>query len=209
MTYFGILVSPCQVRIEIPDCRVMVVEDRQLGTNDCRGWIARSVFNRLKLPDHRFYQFRLAFEKTQAKGSFKRVAQSLRPSNSAVRELAKMKKPQSFWDAKLCATRSRKCWSRLSLKVLTKCGLRLCCFQMRCTAMRLIPCAPAMLRTDQWVALEGLECRGASTTVWIGEAKGLGFGPARERPFPDPAIEAPENAPATITRWAGKYPGRG
>ena len=71
MTYFGILVSPCQVRIEIPDCRVMVVEDGELGTNDCRGWIARSVFNRLKLPDHRFYQFRLAFEKTQAKGSFK------------------------------------------------------------------------------------------------------------------------------------------
>ena len=26
MTYFGILVSPCQVRIEIPGCRVMVVE---------------------------------------------------------------------------------------------------------------------------------------------------------------------------------------
>lgn len=71
MTYFGILVSPCQVRIEIPECRVMVVEDRQLGTNDCRGWVARSVFNRLKLPDRRFYQFRLAFEKTQAKGSFK------------------------------------------------------------------------------------------------------------------------------------------
>jgi len=71
MTYFGILVSPCQVRIEIPDCRVMVVEEHQLGTNDCRGWIARSIFNRLKLPDHRYYQFRLAFEKTQAKGSFK------------------------------------------------------------------------------------------------------------------------------------------
>jgi len=71
MTYFGILVSPCQVRIEIPECRVMVVEDHQLGTNDCRGWISRSVFNRLKLPDARFYQFRLAFEKTQAKGSFK------------------------------------------------------------------------------------------------------------------------------------------
>jgi hypothetical protein len=71
MTYFGILVSPCQVRIEIPECLVMVVEDHQLGTNDCRGWISRSVFNRLKLPDHRFYQFRLAFEKTQAKGSFK------------------------------------------------------------------------------------------------------------------------------------------
>ena len=71
MTHLGILVSPCQVRIEIPECRVMVVEDRELGTNDCRGWITCSVFNRLRLPDHRFYQFRLAFEKTQAKGSFK------------------------------------------------------------------------------------------------------------------------------------------
>jgi hypothetical protein len=71
MTYFGILVSPCQVRIEIPECRVMVVADRELGTNDSRGWIARSVINRLKLPEQRFYQFRLGFEKTQAKGGFK------------------------------------------------------------------------------------------------------------------------------------------
>lgn len=71
MTYFGILVSPCQVRIEIPECRVMVIADRELGTNDSRGWIARSLSKRLKLPEQRFYQFRLAFEKTQAKGSFK------------------------------------------------------------------------------------------------------------------------------------------
>ena len=71
MTYFGILVSPCRVRIEIPECRVMVVHDHELGTNDSRGWIARSVLKRLKLPEGRFYQFRLAFEKTQAKGGFK------------------------------------------------------------------------------------------------------------------------------------------
>jgi len=71
ITYFGILVSPCKVRIEIPDCRLMVVEDCQLGTNDCRGWIRRSLFERLDQPAGRFYQFRLSFEKTQAKGSFK------------------------------------------------------------------------------------------------------------------------------------------
>src|SRR5579864_8850668 len=123
MTYFGILVSSCKVMIEVPDCRLLVVEDRQLGTNDCRGWISHSLFMRLQAkhredlvademkrllskrkqqhPDghedfqldceeqaalaeqaesriarkvlrgHRFYQFRLAFDKTQAKGSFK------------------------------------------------------------------------------------------------------------------------------------------
>jgi hypothetical protein len=31
MTYLGILVSPRQVRIEIPECRVMVVEDHQVA----------------------------------------------------------------------------------------------------------------------------------------------------------------------------------
>ena len=71
ITYFGILVSPCQVRIEIPEARLMVVDDHDLGTNDCRGWIRRSLFERLGLPDNRFYQFRLAFAATQAKGSFK------------------------------------------------------------------------------------------------------------------------------------------
>jgi hypothetical protein len=71
MTYFGILVSPCKVCIEIPDARVLVVKDHELGTNDCRGWIRRSHFERLRLPDHRFYQFRMSFENTQAKGSFK------------------------------------------------------------------------------------------------------------------------------------------
>jgi hypothetical protein len=71
MTYFGILVSPCKVCIEIPDARVVVVKDHELGTNDCRGWIRRSHFERLNLPDGRFYQFRMSFENTQAKGSFK------------------------------------------------------------------------------------------------------------------------------------------
>jgi hypothetical protein len=71
ITYFGILVSPCKQRIELPDARVMVVKDRTLGTNDCRGWISQSVFGRFHLPHHRLYQFRLAFEKTQAKGACK------------------------------------------------------------------------------------------------------------------------------------------
>ena len=71
MVYFGILVSTCRVMIEEPELSVLVVEDHVLGTNDCRGWIRRSVFNRLELPSGCFYQFRLAFENTQAKGSFK------------------------------------------------------------------------------------------------------------------------------------------
>ncbi len=71
VTYFGILVSPCQVRMQVPQGRVTVVPDHELGTNDCRGWIRKSLFDKLALPDGRFYQFRLAFAQTQAKGSFK------------------------------------------------------------------------------------------------------------------------------------------
>ena len=74
ITYFGILVSPCKQRIQLPDARVMIVKDRTLGTNDCRGWISRSVFERFQLPKHRLYQFRLAFENTQAKGACKVMA---------------------------------------------------------------------------------------------------------------------------------------
>lgn len=71
IVYFGILVSSCKVVIEEPELSILVVEDRVLGTNDCRGWMRRSLFERLQLPPGCFYQFRLAFEKTQAKGSFK------------------------------------------------------------------------------------------------------------------------------------------
>ena len=71
ITYFGILVSDCKVVIQEPEVNVLVVEDHALGTNDCRGWISERLFRKLNLPDHRFYQFRLAFERTQAKGSFK------------------------------------------------------------------------------------------------------------------------------------------
>ena len=71
IVYFGILVGPCKSLIEAPQCRIKVVNDRELGTNDCRGWISRSMFSRLNLPGGGFYQFRLAFATTQAKGSFK------------------------------------------------------------------------------------------------------------------------------------------
>jgi len=80
ITYFGVLVSPCKVRIEATDVRVMVVPEHEFGTNDCRGWISRSVFQALQqrarengqdLPSDRFYQFRLAFDSTQAKGACK------------------------------------------------------------------------------------------------------------------------------------------
>ena len=74
VTYFGILVSPCQVRMQIPQGRVTVVPDHELGTNDCRGWLRESLFDKLGLPAGRFYQFRLAFAQTQAKGSFKIMA---------------------------------------------------------------------------------------------------------------------------------------
>jgi hypothetical protein len=73
IVYFGILVSPCQVLIDEADASVLVVPDHVLGTNDCRGWIRRSLFDKLALPPNRMYQFRLAFENTQAKGSFKVV----------------------------------------------------------------------------------------------------------------------------------------
>jgi hypothetical protein len=129
MTYFGILVSSCKVMREVPECRVLVVDDGELGTNDCRGWLSQALFRRLEeqhredllahemknlirksnqqqsgkggeskldpgeevilkllaaekvlrklLRRNRFYQFRLAFDKTQAKGSFKIMADEL------------------------------------------------------------------------------------------------------------------------------------
>jgi len=80
ITYFGVLVSPCKVRIEASDVRVIVVKDHEFGTNDCRGWISRSLLRALQersrasgrdLPGERLYQFRLAFDSTQAKGACK------------------------------------------------------------------------------------------------------------------------------------------
>jgi hypothetical protein len=126
ITYFGILVSSCKVLVEVPDCRIMVVDDHEFGTNDCRGWISQSLFRKLqekhqselvaremerlhaqriaqhseeredfaltededvelveqakrkvrgrRIGAHRLYQFRLAFDRTQAKGAFKVMA---------------------------------------------------------------------------------------------------------------------------------------
>ena len=74
ITYFGILVSDCKVVRKEPEARVLVVRDLELGTNDCRGWIRRSLFKKLALPEGHFYQFRLAFGETQGKGSFKIMA---------------------------------------------------------------------------------------------------------------------------------------
>lgn len=72
ITYFGILVSSCgKGLLDLPKAVVLVVPDHELGTNDCRGWIRRRVFSQFGLPDRCFYQFRLAFDQTQAKGSFK------------------------------------------------------------------------------------------------------------------------------------------
>ena len=71
ITYFGILVSGCKIVHQEAAACVMVVKDLELGTNDCRGWIRKSLFGKLNLPERHFYQFRLAFGETQAKGSFK------------------------------------------------------------------------------------------------------------------------------------------
>jgi hypothetical protein len=119
IVYFGILVSPCKAMMEEPESLVLIVPDGKLGTNDCRGWIRRSVFRRFqqkhddellsaqverlqrercaktadggldeqqqcalledakreiagkRLAEGRFYQFRMAFADTQAKGAFK------------------------------------------------------------------------------------------------------------------------------------------
>src|SRR2546430_1100950 len=78
VSYFGILVSECRYgMIAEPNLAVLVVQDHQLGTNDCRGWIAQSLFSKWKdpagkpLPARRFYQFRIAFDSFNAKGSFK------------------------------------------------------------------------------------------------------------------------------------------
>ncbi len=71
ITYFGILVSSCKRILQDNNLGVVVVPDRTFGTNDCRGWFSRRLFNQLDLLPRRFYQFRLAFCETQAKGAFK------------------------------------------------------------------------------------------------------------------------------------------
>ena len=51
--------------------RVRIVPDHVLGTNDSRGWVSQSLFDKLNIDPGALYQFRLAFELAQAKGTFK------------------------------------------------------------------------------------------------------------------------------------------
>jgi hypothetical protein len=72
ISYFGILVSSCGVVADLPEARVLVVADRDLGTNDCGAWIRESLAtNQLGLRPGMCSQFRIAFEHTQGKGTFK------------------------------------------------------------------------------------------------------------------------------------------
>jgi len=122
MTYSASWFPPARVMIEEPKSRILVVDDHEFGTNDCRGWISHSIFRKLRqrhveeltereirkriarlkalrasdetfclsekeeealreqakkaarakaLQSNRLYQFRLSFEKTRPKGSFK------------------------------------------------------------------------------------------------------------------------------------------
>lgn len=71
IVYFGILTSDCQVIAQFDNCSVLIVPDNELGTNDCRGWISERAFEKLGLPKGAFYQFRIAFDVIQGKGSFK------------------------------------------------------------------------------------------------------------------------------------------
>jgi len=50
ITYFGILVSSCKAVHAEAEATVMVVKDLELGTNDCRGWIRKSLFEKLSAP---------------------------------------------------------------------------------------------------------------------------------------------------------------
>ena len=72
LSYFGILTSTLKTMVEEPKCSVLLVPDLELGTNDCRGWVRQTLFDKLSLPAGRFYQFRLAMDNSlQAKGAFK------------------------------------------------------------------------------------------------------------------------------------------
>jgi hypothetical protein len=80
MTYFSILISDCKLVTEEPNLNIAVVKDHVLGTNDCRGWIRRSLYRKLHLNPNRFCQFRLAFdsrEPKQAKGALKVMSGSV------------------------------------------------------------------------------------------------------------------------------------
>ena len=79
ITYFGILTSNCSVVKTFSNARILVVPDSVLGTNDCRGWLRRSMVEDMKLRPGHVYQTREAFDVTikgktvgtQAKGLLK------------------------------------------------------------------------------------------------------------------------------------------
>lgn len=47
LAYAGIHTSDCMAVLTTDDCRVAVVPDNQLGTNDCGAWIRKSLFQQL------------------------------------------------------------------------------------------------------------------------------------------------------------------
>ncbi len=83
ITYFGILVSDCKTLVVEEQARVLVVDDLELGTNDCRGWISETLFQKLGLPEGRLYQFRLAIAEVQAKGCFKVMSDEVAAATGA------------------------------------------------------------------------------------------------------------------------------
>ena len=78
---------------------------------------------------------------------------------------------------------SIKCLSRLSLKVLTKCGFRLCCFHIRRIVASLRACALVIVRVLQCVALGDVVYRVASVTALIFRADVFGIWPGRGASF--------------------------
>ena len=96
MTYFGILVSSCKVMIEVPDCRLLVVDDRELGTNDCRGWISQYVVHETpgKTPRRIFWPMkcrRLLANRSNSIRWHGQHSQRIRTNEEALKEQAEVK----------------------------------------------------------------------------------------------------------------------
>ncbi len=51
LAYAGILTSDCVSVMTVDHCRVLVVPDNELGTNDCGGWIRESLYQLLSLKE--------------------------------------------------------------------------------------------------------------------------------------------------------------
>ena len=82
---------------------------------------------------------------------------------------------------------SRNCLSRLSLNVLVRWGLSWCWCQIRRTVAALTPCAFAIVRVVQCVALAGLVCSVASTIAFTCGSAIRGSRPGRGASFSKPA----------------------